>query len=219
LKILAAAYAAVTLVRVIVFFGTNVSTMDEFTQRLYHPAHVRADALIAGMILAEVAALHSTRLHEFFRSTKGMLLVAFAVVLLVVGHRLSFESTAFVYSVLRFNMMNIGFGSLLLLALDGTSMWSRALSAPVWTPFARLSYGMYLWHPIVGIIGLGSVIGSKADHVTWAKAGQAFVVEFILIFLWCLLVFCLVEYPFLARKWRKPTASVAEGASPAVTSS
>ncbi|MBI3396596.1 MAG: acyltransferase [Spirochaetia bacterium] len=219
ISLLGGAYLAVTFARLWMYSG-GVQTFEDFEGRLYTPAHLRADALLAGVILAELYVSFSLGRRVSFdpgQVQRRIITAGTALVLLLCGHLFTFEDSPLYYSVFRFNALNLGFAALVLLVLDARSPLGRFFSARIWTPFAKLSYGVYLWHSLIGIAGLGLVIGTSGDEITWSKAAEAFVVDLALILLCCFLVFSLVEYPFLAWKDRQKAASpaLAPAAAPA----
>ena len=96
-------------------------------------------------------------------------------------------------------------GALLMMGgLAGGNVVSHCLAWRGWYPIARVSYGMYLLHPM-----LNSVVGPALNAQGWFHTLNPWLALSLLLsanvlatYLAALLLFCLVEYPFLVLRDR-----------------
>ncbi|MBW7856792.1 MAG: acyltransferase [Leptonema sp. (in: Bacteria)] len=109
----------------------------------YFYTHTRIDSIIAGMVVSEIYYLGwLTKLSNF----KSICLLIVSVLLLVIAHVSEIDS--FFYRTVRYNFFNVGFSGLLVLSLC-SPMIQRPLSIAPFRFLARISYTMYLWHPLL----------------------------------------------------------------------
>ncbi|MDV6234216.1 acyltransferase [Leptospira ellisii] len=158
-------------------------------------SHTRMDALLAGMILAEL----EFRLRK--KENEPGILPQFypwiAATFLVLGH--SFSLDHWFRKTIGFNFLNLGYAFLIASALRSGSFLSFVLGSPVFRPIARLSYTMYLWNILIGGIAVSKILSgtSNIDGFVFFYAGAA-AVSACFLFSWVL--YLVIEKPFLLYK-------------------
>ncbi|TGM85495.1 acyltransferase family protein [Leptospira licerasiae] len=163
---------------------------------LFH-TETRFDTLICGMLIAELVFWKP----DFFKSenSKFVYLLGLGAVLFLslaylterVGWGLVFNFTGF----------HLGYSSLFILALWKGGIINRFFSLPIFRPFSRISYTMYLWHTPCTAIALGIIFGTKIPKSLnweqfWIYGAFAVIVSFII----CIPIFYITERPFLALR-------------------
>ena len=58
------------------------------------------------------------------------------------------------FATVRYNLVNIGWFCTMLLALRPDTLTARFFGLPIFTGPARLAYSMYLWHLVLGAMGV-----------------------------------------------------------------
>lgn len=110
------------------------------------------------------------------------------------------------FQVLNYNGFDIGFAILFLLCLDENSIISKVMSFQIFTPIARLSYTIYLWHIHIFITATnGTQISKKVIEkgtITWLEFGTVFLYGVLVIMIWSFFLYAIVEAPFLYLKER-----------------
>lgn len=122
--------------------------LESVLAHIYFPFHTRMDSLAMGLIsyllVDELRAGGETPLWQVFSINIGALLVLAVLILGALSGGL-FETT------LQYSLLALGFGLILTGARsqNSKSYLTKFLSKRIWTPFARLSYSIYLTHLVV----------------------------------------------------------------------
>jgi peptidoglycan/LPS O-acetylase OafA/YrhL len=163
---------------------------------IYDRTHTRFDSLFVGIIVYEIYSLNHVFYQKLlnFKPLVYMIITSFLSLAFLAGK----EDNSFFYSTFKYNLSNIAFGLLLLIALDKTTSVSKFLSFPAFRPIARISYTAYLWHIVFGGALFGALINIK--HFSWLRYSYACLVAIALTFFMSWIMFSLVEYPFLKKK-------------------
>ncbi|MGJ4744765.1 acyltransferase family protein [Leptospira sp. SA-E8] len=171
-------------------FGSTEAVM------LYH-TETRFDTLICGMLIAELVSWKP----DFFKSENSkiayslglgaILFLSLAYLTERIGWGLVFNFTGF----------HLGYSSLFILALWKGGMINRFLSLPIFRPFSRISYTMYLWHTPCTALALGIIFRTKApESLAWGQFWLYGFFAVIVSFLVCIPIFYITERPFLALR-------------------
>ena len=190
-------YAIPVSLRTLIFLG-GVESYQDFSLRIYNPAHTRFDSIVAGILLMEIY----TEKNNWFSRLNGrisFLLFSLALILLYLGHNSYYTPDSINYHITRFNFINSGFSVLFIIAL-GKNRLNRFFSSGFFRPIARTSYTMYLWQFIFGGIGARLTPGLNFSVFSWSSYLYGLFSVFFFNFLFSILLFGLVEYPFLRKK-------------------
>jgi peptidoglycan/LPS O-acetylase OafA/YrhL len=143
---LLALYLVPLIIRVYLMITTDNAHVSSI--HIYIWTHTRFDSLLVGIIVYE---MYSLNLNSYQRLQRLSPIVYLAILLLSSATFLigSLDSPIF-YSTIRYNLSNISFGLLLVLALDNSTNISKFLSFSMFRPIARISYTTYLWHIAFG---------------------------------------------------------------------
>ena len=174
-----------------------VTDYRAFMHLNYYPTHVHGDSLVAGLFIMELYFNHRD-IYEKIREYRWSMGVV-AMTLLFVSHLLPFNAHDIVHNALRINMNNIGFGLVFMLALDSRTLLARFLELKIFTPFARVSYSMYLYHmTALGIVG--SAFFRLGVEPSLAEIVTGFGVSLVACFLLAWVSYVFVEAPFIHLK-------------------
>ena len=115
---------------------------------IYLPFHTRYDPLILGVLCAYLYRW-SSRFHAFL--TRWHQSFVIGGIGLTLGWLLSLRSVSSYWytGVWSFTIVAACAALVMMGAVAGRNVGSRVLSAQEWYPIARVSYGMYLLHPII----------------------------------------------------------------------
>ncbi|MCP5500911.1 MAG: acyltransferase [Leptospiraceae bacterium] len=195
------------LFRFITFYNTDFSLEGYRIYYTHYPIHARFDALLLGIILME---LHTNWnilafLHDKVFLRFQLYLISFFILFL--SHIVDTSKVNSIYfQVLNYNGFDIGFAILFLLCLDENSIISKVMSFQIFTPIARLSYTIYLWHIHIFITATnGTQISKKVIEkgtITWLEFGTVFLYGVLVIMIWSFFLYAIVEAPFLYLKER-----------------
>lgn len=182
---------------------------DAFREAIYHRTQYRIDDLMIGVAIAALSRAVDLRLFLQRRVARAGL-VTLSVVLLVSGHCFGADGNLS-FQALRYNLINLGYGTLLLAALAPGAI-QALLCWPLWRPLARLSYSMYLWHFFAGARALQEESERilMGESLSWEEIGAAFGRSVALTSAYALLSYYLIELPFLWLKRRRKAQTEAD---------
>ncbi|TDY72768.1 peptidoglycan/LPS O-acetylase OafA/YrhL [Leptospira meyeri] len=165
----------------------------------FHQFHLRIDDLIAGILVMELTNNEKIRniLEEFKYYLLGFALLIYAINFTFIVSENSFYKTVFSY-----NFYNLSFASFLLVAILGKNEFQRLLSLAFFRPIARLSYTMYLWNLLLAPFAFQSLAKPLKQNgfVTPIQFGMATLQFFVYTFIFSMILYVLIEYPFL--RWK-----------------
>lgn len=118
---------------------------EGYEQDIYHFFHTRFDSIVTGILIYEFLMQKRVKLTG---TVQGFLLLV-SFLMLFTAHSGIFEDYRYFEHVIRYNLVNAGYGIWLIAALISEGLWNRILSWKFWIPTARLSYAMYLWHVFI----------------------------------------------------------------------
>lgn len=156
----------------------------------YQFTHLRMDSLAAGSLVAFLPSPVESQLLSSLRSL-GALLAALALAFCLLC-----PETVGGYSAWRYSLQHVAFATLLWLALAPGAL-RFLLSARVWLPIARVSYGAYLWHMLAGGYGASAWLNSKGATITQWQLVVGFFVFVGMAILAGLVSFIVLESPLL----------------------
>lgn len=217
--ILVATLVLVDTSRVMTFHSLMAAGVpsQEIALRLYSYFHSHNEGLLIGLLLS-LLAVHAPRLvapaPSRRPSLRGLAVLGAALGLagvarLVGGQALSFSALALVY------------GGATYFVLVDCSVLSAGFRWRIWFPVARLSYGMYLNHLI---LGSGIVLAALAVMRAWQLgAGTTFALGLglttVISLAFAGVTFVLVEHPFLHLRNRilahRPALATSTSGAPA----
>jgi hypothetical protein len=185
-----------------------------FLDRLYFPFHIRADALLVGLILGNLAVTGDAKNSRFWSS--GWIILAASI---VCGALMLVQREVF-----NFTGLSLQFGGFVRYAVSPRRPRLAFLNARVFYVLSRLSFGMYLSHRYIEdfVVALCLRYLPLAQRAPGAHFLMTYGVFVVLSALVATVTFCLVEHPFLALRAAlldRPTAvdagrAVPEGAAP-----
>jgi len=119
------------------------------TESIYHRSHFRFDELFVGVVVA-YAHVHAPEGLASATRRLGLCLPFLGALAVASVWCFGSASEGGVFRIwFQFPLMAWGTAALLLHGIYCTSPLTRFLSAEVWYPIARVSYGIYLVHPIL----------------------------------------------------------------------
>lgn len=159
----------------------------------YFYTHTRFDSIIAGMVVAELYFQGwLTKLSNWV----SFVILFVSMIILTIGHLSEIDS--FFYRTVRYNFFNVGFSGLLILALCSSVVQSW-LSISIFRYLARMSYTIYLWHPLLIALVL------RQFYILPEETGliQILIIwlfSFIIAIVLSTLLYWLIEKPFQYNK-------------------
>ncbi|EMY77131.1 acyltransferase [Leptospira weilii serovar Ranarum str. ICFT] len=186
-----------TFARVIVYTTTTAPLTPEYFNEIYFPFHTRFDSLLMGVIAMDLYTGRQTwmdRLRADNRLYYFLLFLFFSF--LSISHWVNLSTDSFFTHTFKYNLLNIGFaGILLLAAVRSEGFLGRFLSLKFFIPVARLSFTIYLWHLILIAVSL-SILGIRTEPSSTFALLFQFIFVLILIFTLSIPFYILIEYPF-----------------------
>ncbi|HMV78592.1 MAG TPA: acyltransferase [Leptospiraceae bacterium] len=201
LIVLAALYFIPLLARLYTFYSTDLAGAGLRIYYTHYPLHARFDALIAGIIIME---LHTN--WDIIERIKKIKLIKpsfyiFSAIILFLSHSAENKVNSIFFQVLCYNGFNLGYSLVFLLCLDTETAASRIMGFRVFTPIARLSYSIYLWHFLVFVSSAnGSAVFRKISQnqpISWIEFGLIAMYGFVSVTVWSFFSYSLIEAPFL----------------------
>jgi len=165
---------------------------------IYFYSHYRFDELFVGVAVAYASVHHTAALAHFAKRAGPVLpLLGVAAITSVWIFGSAHWGNAF-RIVFQFPLLAWGTAALLVHGLHEQTWIRRALSARMWFPIARVSYGMYLIHPLVLFALLAGpfrvIFGHAHIGALWVALYAAVV---LLSFAIAAAMFALFERPLL----------------------
>ena len=115
----------------------------------YYMSHARFDQLLIGVLIAYAFVMYRERFQRLAtRGGRALGAIGLACVLLVWVYGGAFGAGAFA-AIWQFFVLALGVGFVLVNGLFFQNRLTRFFAHSFWVPLARVSYGMYLVHPIV----------------------------------------------------------------------
>ncbi|TGL85083.1 acyltransferase [Leptospira congkakensis] len=174
-----------------VSYGPNIEAFHQF--------HMRIDDLIAGIIVMEITNNQKIRkkLEEFKYHLLG-----FAFLIYVSNFILLVSENSFYKSIFSYNLYNLSFALFLVVAILGKNQFQKIMSIGFFRPIARLSYTMYLWNLLLAPVAFQSLAKPLKQNgfVTPIQFGMVTLQFFVYTFVFSMILYVLIEYPFL--KWK-----------------
>ena len=163
----------------------------------------RNDSIILGILLMEIFFNHKNYFYKITEGKKGIILFLAGVFISFLGHFFYSGATNNKYFIFMFTIINIGYGLIFLSALRADSFFVKFLSLPLFTPVARISYGMYICHTQLLYYFLKTTslfFYQKKELTSLYEVSLLFILYFLLTFFFSMMLYMFVEYPFL--KWK-----------------
>lgn len=163
---------------------------------MYFPFHLHCEPLFVGFLISWVVVYRGSWLSVKSGTKPNMEAILIAFLLVVAGIVLRAASR----EIFAYLALGSVFGGFVVLALADNSFITSPLRWPIWYPFARLSFGMYLNHLTLSDITdqtLKSVLRHFGDN-----SPAAFLVGLVAVILqsalFAMLTFIFIENPGLA---------------------
>ena len=190
LQILTASYFLPLIFRIVFYY--DIFGLEPSELILHNSILTRFDSLIVGIFLYEIYLwfLEDKRPIPYI---KLFLPVSFFG--LIALHSFSFDKNVF-HEVFHYNILHIGFFMIAYSSIIRKSFWSDFLSSNFWTPLARLSYSIYLWHILIfgGIFGK-TALSTKTDGNIFYFVSSSFK-GFAITIIIALISYAIIEVPF-----------------------
>ena len=159
----------------------------------YFYSHTRLDSIIAGMIVAE---LYFQGWLTKLSNWASFVVLFVSMIILTIGHLSEIDSLF--YRTVRYNFFNVGFSGLLILALY-SSVVQRWLSISPFRYLARMSYTIYLWHPLLIALVLRQFYISP-EEIDLIRILLIWLFSFIITIVLSTFLYWLIEKPFQYSK-------------------
>lgn len=177
---------------------------------IYYPFHTRFDSIVIGIIIMELRYEWEIEKSRFLNSITLSFLLLFSITMLGYAHLIDTAKQPFMGDVLRYNLMNLGYGLLLFLSVQKTFFLKEIFSVKFLRPVARVSYGMYLWQIAAFTPGAILTIPKGIQTLSWTNVFIAYGGGLAGTFLTAVILYCLIEYPFLRIKRRFNETQIAK---------
>lgn len=189
-------YLIPLLMRIITFIKVGESSKPPYYGEIYSPLQTRFDSLIIGVIVMDLF-YNNQNFSNFLNDHKKiyhllsiLFFSALIFCLMISPHNLDIFS-----HTLRYNLQNLSFAGIMYLALINVkSPISNFLSLKVFTPFAKLSYTIYLWHFI--FMGIALAILKVNQNVSLFSFHINFIFVLLIQLLLSIPLYLLIELPF-----------------------
>ncbi|MCW7513009.1 acyltransferase family protein [Leptospira levettii] len=144
-------YFVPVILRIFVLNDIEGTSTPPYYEEIYHPFQTRFDSLIIGVIAMDIymnKEEFNSRIGNNSNFYYPILALFFSFI--IISHFIAQQSTYFFTHTFKYNIQNIGFAGILYLSIIKIeSPVSRFLSLRLFSPIAKLSYTIYLWHFIV----------------------------------------------------------------------
>jgi len=170
---------------------------------VYKQLHYRFDSLILGVIIMllyrewNLAALFD---NKSYRTAAGVAAVIGIYILTFLTIR---RDQSFAGMVVMYNLYDLSMAILFVMALSSKNGIVSLMSSGLFRSVARLSYTMYLWHFVVGLKGYSMYAGNiRSGSITYGIYASGLLYSLVYIFIFAVVLFTIVEYPFDMLKKR-----------------
>jgi peptidoglycan/LPS O-acetylase OafA/YrhL len=170
-----------------------------YASTFYYPFHSRMDGLFLGVLVAAFQIYYPSLLDQFLKSVRSTYFVVISILVLFLIMILTSEDRPDLFTcVFRFIVASVAWTALLLKTFDNQSWTSKALSLPVFSPVAKLSYCAYIIH----LLCLGYLSKKFIGyHQIYYYEIFLWTIPFGLIILgYAYIYYLLTEKPFLALR-------------------
>ena len=168
---------------------------------IYLLNHMRFDSIIIGIIIMDLY-YNCNGLVQKITGCRLVILIVAGCALLTVAHVHEYIFTESMGNSIKYNFSNLGYGLIVLAGLAGNNVLSKVLSLRFWTPIARVSYIIYLWHFLTPSISINLFFNIKKMYINYTNYAMLFLVYAACTFFFSTVLYCLTEYPFARLKSR-----------------
>ncbi|PJZ31062.1 acyltransferase family protein [Leptospira kmetyi] len=186
-----------TIARIVVYTTTTYPLSPEYFDEIYFPTHTRFDSLLMGVIAMDLFTNHKNLMDRLRQEDRFYYPLLFLFLLfLFTAHWVHQGTSGFFTQTFKYNLLNIGFAGILLLAVVRLENWlGRFFSMRIFVPVARLSFTIYLWHLVLIGVAL-SILGIKSEPSSDLTFFVQFTAVLGLIVILSVPLYMLIEYPF-----------------------
>ncbi|MDV6236926.1 acyltransferase [Leptospira ellisii] len=194
LRILFLLYLVPGILRILYFLNMPGPSVSD---RIYYSTETRFDAFIVGIAVMYLTSEPAVWTDKLKRSVFwSFVLSSLAVLFLIAAHCMEKTGVSFFSNTIKFNLLNLGFGLLILVLISGAPTFlGRLFSLRIWIPVARLSYTMYLWHIVLLTIANVSRPNAAFGLDGYLKHGIGLFVFFCALLAFTFCVYGIVDYP------------------------
>ena len=190
LHLIAALIIAVTCWRV------TLANHGATVHRLYNGTDTRADALLIGAALA-LALATPAFLKRLAAAARYLWLPAAIIIVALPAICPWDDRRMFLFG---FSVVALAAAIILIAALDNGAL-ARILSNPVFVWIGQRSYGLYLWHYPIVLVGI--------LYFHFSPGGSLTLIEVACAFVFAALSHKFIERPFLERRYARPRTKLA----------
>ncbi|TGL87677.1 acyltransferase [Leptospira congkakensis] len=194
-------YLLPVLFRILILSKIEGFSNPPYYEEIYHPFQTRFDSLIIGVIAMDIYMNKENWSNEIKDNVVyfySLLLLFFSF--LIFSHLQSQYDPNFFRHTFKYNVQNIGFAGILYLSIIKIeSPISKFLSLNVFSPIAKLSYTIYLWHFI--IMGVSMALFKINAKTSIFEFHLKFLAMLVLQVILTLPLYIFIELPF--QKLRK----------------
>ncbi|MCB1192293.1 MAG: acyltransferase [Leptospiraceae bacterium] len=167
---------------------------------IFNPFHTRFDSLLSGIIIYELVHYHNiVEKFGFNKPKKQVFYLVCSLLFLFFAHLIQREKEIVLSALLQYDLLYIGYGLLFILAIQKNGFVNKFFSIKFFVPFAKVSYGMYLWQYLFGIATITPLV-KKLEIIYPLDFIKLYVLMVLGIFIGSVFMYLLVEYPFLHWK-------------------
>ena len=198
LQVLIALYFLPLLFRFIHTF-INIDNLESITSYIYRATHTRIDSIFVGIIIYEIVIYYENIYTALLKKENRIYLYIVFVFSAIAFHYSNLYSNLFLRNTIKYNFGNIALGLLVFISFDTKTWIAKFFSLSFFRPIARISYGIYLWHIVIGGAIFGTIVKSK-ETFTWTSFFLGILASFAVTFLFAWIFYLLIEAPFLKLK-------------------
>lgn len=185
------------LFRIYTFATLSDTATPPYFKEIYYPFQTRFDSLIIGVIVMDLY-MNRQDMSKFIEGRDFVYYTLFIIFFsfIVLAHSISQDSKEFFTHTFKYNFLNIGYAGILYLSVIRLeSPLSKFLSLKVFTPIARLSYTIYLWHFI--LMGTAvMMLKIKTEEMSLLLFHLKFLGMGVILILLSLPLYLAIEVPF-----------------------